>query len=126
MSVILLISTITITLALVFYSIGVWSERISRYLKPWHVATFWTGFVFDVTGTTAMHFISENPFDLSDPHTLTGQIALWLMLAHASWATVVIRRNKTALRKKFHRYSLFVWLVWLVPYIGVIIMGMSK
>jgi len=126
MSVILLVSTITITLALVFYSIGVWSERISRYLKPWHVVTFWTGFVFDVTGTAAMHFISENPFDLSDAHTLTGQIALWLMLAHASWATVVIRRNNTTLRKKFHRYSLFVWLVWLVTYIGGMIMGMSK
>jgi len=126
MSVILLISTITITLALFFYSIGVWSERISRYLKPWHVATFRTGFLFDVTVTTAMHFISENPFELSDSHTLTGQIALWLMLAHASWATVVIRRNKTALRKKFHRYSLFVWLVWLVPYIGGMIMGMTK
>jgi hypothetical protein len=37
-----------ITLALLFYSIGVWSERISRYLKPWHIAAFWTGFIFYV------------------------------------------------------------------------------
>lgn len=29
---ILLFSTITITLALIFYSLGVWAERISRYL----------------------------------------------------------------------------------------------
>jgi hypothetical protein len=29
--------------ALIFYSVGVWSERIARYLKPWHVAAFWTG-----------------------------------------------------------------------------------
>ena len=86
MSPILLFSTVTITLALVFYSLGVWAERISRYLKKWHVITFWIGFTFDVTGTVAMHFISKHLFDLTDFHTLTGQIALWLMLAHAIWA----------------------------------------
>lgn len=86
---------------------------------------FWIGFGFDVTGTLAMHFISDNPFDLSDIHTLTGQIALWLMLFHAIWATSVIRKNKTALRKKFHRYSMFVWLIWLIPYLGGMVMGME-
>ena len=122
----LLFSTITITLALIFYSIGVWAERFSRMLKKWHVVTFWTGFGFDVTGTLAMHFISDNPFDLTDIHTLTGQIALWLMLFHAIWATTVVRKNKTELRKKFHRYSLLVWLIWLIPYLGGMIMGMNN
>ena len=126
MSTILQISTITITLALVFYSIGVWAERISKYLKKWHVVTFWIGFTFDVTGTTAMHFISEDPFDLTNLHTLTGQIALWLMLAHAIWATRVIKKDNRIFRVKFHRYSLFVWLIWLVPYIGGMLMGMMK
>jgi uncharacterized repeat protein (TIGR03987 family) len=125
MSGILIFSFVTITLALIFYSIGVWSERISRYLKLWHVVTFWIGFSFDVTGTLAMHFISDNPFDLTDPHTLTGQIALWLMLAHATWATMVVRKDHTVLRKNFHRYSLIVWLIWLIPYIGGMILGMQ-
>jgi len=59
-------------------------------------------------------------------HTLTGQIALWLMLAHAVWATSVVRKNKTTLRKNFHRYSLIVWAIWLIPYIGGMILGMTK
>lgn len=122
----LLFSTVTITLALVFYSIGVWAEKISKMLKSWHVVTFWIGFAFDVTGTLAMHFLAENPFDLTDIHTLTGQIALWLMLFHAIWATGVVRKNKTHLRKKFHRYSLLVWLIWLIPYFGGMIMGMKN
>lgn len=126
MSSLLLFSTITITLALLFYSLGVWAERFSRYLKKWHVVTFWTGFAFDVTGTVAMHFISDHPFDLTDLHTLTGQIALWLMLAHAIWATLVVRNNNEKLRVKFHQYSLFVWLIWLIPYFGGMIAGMSK
>lgn len=125
MSKILLFSIIAINLALLFYSIGVWSERFSKYLKKWHVVTFWIGFTFDVFGTVAMHFISDNPFDLTDMHTLTGQIALWLMLAHAIWATYVVRENKTELRKGFHRYSIFVWLVWLIPYIGGAMLGLG-
>lgn len=32
------LATIIITAALVFYSIGVWSERIQGRLKPWHPA----------------------------------------------------------------------------------------
>ena len=125
MSKILILSTILINLALIFYSIGVWAERFSKYLKKWHVIVFWAGFTFDVLGTSAMHYISERPFDFTDMHTLTGQIALWLMLAHATWATLVVRKNKTELLKKFHRYSLFVWLIWLIPYFGGMIMGMN-
>jgi len=121
-----LTSAVLITLALVFYSIGVWSERMARHLKPWHVVAFWTGFAFDVSGTWVMHKIAEGRFDLRDPHTLTGQIALWLMLAHASWATWVIRKGSEDLRVNFHRYSLFVWLVWLVPYFGGMYIGMRR
>lgn len=50
----LVLSTTLITLIRIFYLVGVWSERISRYLKGRHVATFWTGFFFDVAGTLAM------------------------------------------------------------------------
>ncbi|MGB2959589.1 MAG: HsmA family protein [Bacteroidota bacterium] len=121
-----IVSTVLITLALLFYSVGVWSERIARYLKSWHVAAFWTGFFFDVSGTFAMHRLAEGPFDLLNAHTLTGQIALWLMLAHAIWATRVVRNGSREVRRGFHRYSLFVWLVWLVPYFGGMYLGMSK
>ncbi|MGB6122746.1 MAG: HsmA family protein [Bacteroidota bacterium] len=121
-----IVSTVLITLALLFYSVGVWSERIARYLKSWHVAAFWTGFFFDVSGTLAMHRLAEGSFDLLNAHTLTGQIALWLMLAHAIWATRVVRNGSREVRRGFHRYSLFVWLVWLVPYFGGMYLGMSK
>jgi uncharacterized repeat protein (TIGR03987 family) len=120
------LATILITLALVFYSVGVWTERFSRYLKGWHVAAFWTGFLFDVTGTLSMAQLSEDPFNLLHIHTLTGQIALWLMLIHAIWATYVVRKGSEPIRIRFHRYSLMVWLIWLIPYFGGMIMGMTK
>lgn len=122
----LVLSSTLITLALVFYSTGVWSERISRYLRKWHVVAFWTGFMFDVAGTLAMSRLSEDPFNLLKIHTLTGQIALWLMLIHAIWATHVVRKGSEITRKQFHRYSLVVWIIWLIPYFGGMIMGMTK
>ena len=123
---ILLTSSITlISLALIFYSLGVWAERISRYLKMWHVIAFWTGFIFDVSGTWAMHIIAKNPFDLTNPHTLTGQIALWLMLAHAIWASIVVKRGDKKELINFNKYSVIVWLFWLIPYISGLYMGMK-
>jgi len=124
MPTILVVATVLITLALIFYSLGVWAERIARYLKPWHVAAFWTGFAFDVSGTWVMHIMSQGPFEPTDSHTLTGQIALWLMLAHAIWATWVAHKGSEKARKGFHRYSLVVWLIWLVPYFGGMYLGM--
>ena len=121
----IIISSTLIMLALIFYSLGVWSERIARYLKPWHVIAFWTGFTFDVSGTWTMHLMAKGPFNLLEIHTITGQIALWLMLAHALWATLVIKRGSERVLKSFHRYSIIVWLVWLVPYFGGIYMGMK-
>ena len=120
-----ILSSVLITLALVFYSIGIWAERIARILKPWHVLTFWTGFTFDVLGTLAMHKMAVGKFDILEPHTLTGQIALWLMLGHAIWATIVIRKHESSMLTKFHKISIFVWLFWLIPYFGGMFLGMS-
>ncbi len=39
------------TLALLFYSIGVWAERIKKRLKKWHLIFFWLGLIFDTLGT---------------------------------------------------------------------------
>ena len=124
MSLNLILSITLITLALVFYSLGVWAERISRYLKPWHLAAFWIGFTFDISGTVSMFKLSPGPFDLTNFHTLTGQIALWLMLFHAIWATRTVLKGREETRKNFHRYSLLVWLIWLVPYVGGLYLGM--
>jgi uncharacterized repeat protein (TIGR03987 family) len=121
---ILVFSTIAITLALVFYSIGVWSERLARILKPRHLAFFWAGFVFDTTGTTLMTILATTTSNgnFLDLHALTGVIAIVLMLFHAIWATIsLISRNEQRLRS-FHRFSLAVWIIWLIPYfIGFIV-----
>jgi uncharacterized repeat protein (TIGR03987 family) len=122
----LVIASILITLALVSYSVGVWSERIARFLKPWHVMAFWIGFAFDLGGTLGMHMMASQPFNVLLPHTMTGQLALWLMLVHAVWASAVSSRGTERSREGFHEYSLVVWSIWLVPYFGGMALAMRR
>ena len=44
--------------------------------------------------------IAKGPFNILEPHTLTGQIALWLMLLHAIWATRVIIKQDESMKNK--------------------------
>jgi len=107
-------ASIIITAALVFYSIGVWSERIQGMLKSWHLVFFVLGLICDTWGTGMMlNFAGGITFDI---HGLSGLIAIILMFIHAAWATVVlIRKNENAIQN-FHKFSVLVWVIWLIPY----------
>jgi len=111
-------------LALLCYTIGVWGERLSGRMRPWHAAFFWLGLMADTTGTELMRRIAGG-FHLT-LHGATGALALILMLVHAIWATVVlVRRDERALMT-FHRISVVVWAIWLVPFIGGMVAGMRR
>lgn len=123
MSTQLILAIITITAALVFYTIGVFSERKSGTLTKKHVILFWIGLCFDTTGTTIMSTIAKGGSLLS-PHGFTGMLAILLMLFHALWATVVFRKHDKKKLQNFHKFSIVVWLIWLVPYVLGMFIGM--
>ncbi len=108
------VALVLITLALVFYSIGVWSERWAGRLKPWHLIFFWSGLACDTTGTAVMMDMAGG-IGL-DVHSLTGVLAILLMIIHAIWATTVLARKDERAIVNFHRFSVLVWLIWLIPY----------
>lgn len=108
------IPTIIITFALIFYSIGVWSERFQGKLKAWHLVFFWLGLVCDTWGTGLMIDLAGGL--TADVHGITGMLAIVLMLVHAIWATIVLARKDQHWINNFHKFSIIVWLIWLVPY----------
>jgi uncharacterized repeat protein (TIGR03987 family) len=112
-----------INLALVLYTIGVWSERIQHRLKWWHLFFFWAGLSADTIGTMAMSVLSGSLFEASF-HGITGNTAIALMLAHAVWATVVLVKKNETMILKFHRFSIFVWIIWLIPMVTGGVFGM--
>lgn len=121
-----LASAITfITAALIFYTIGVWSEKFQKTLKPWHVIIFWLGLACDTIGTTLMEKMAEAG-SLFSFHGITGLSAILLMLFHAVWATIVLLKKDTKMMTTFHTLSVIVWFIWLIPYISGLIYGMTN
>ena len=115
---------IIINLALLFYSIGVWSERLQGRLKVWHTIFFWMGLVCDTWGTGLMfEFVGGMSYDT---HGVSGLLAIILMLVHAIWATVVLVKKDEKMIVNFHKFSIFVWLVWLIPYFSPMIFQMVE
>jgi uncharacterized repeat protein (TIGR03987 family) len=118
----LLASIIVITCALIFYTIGVWSEHHAKTLKPWHAVMFVLGLTCDASGTYIMTRIAQAEQSIGNPtlNTImawTGTIALCLMAFHAIWAIVVLVRGRESELHAFHRFSITVWAIWLIPYI---------
>lgn len=102
----LLIRVILITSALVFYSIGVWSEKIAVKLKGWHLIFFWLGLSTDTAGTTLMATLSAG--FAWNIHGVTGIIAIVLMFIHTIWATIVLIRKDEKMITNFHKFSIFM------------------
>lgn len=114
---------LTINLALVLYSTGVWAERVQRVLRRWHVVCFGLGLASDATGTYLMTRIAATNLSNGVPSGglvvlmgWTGTLAILLMAVHFAWAVVVLLRNRPRELASFHRFSVVVWVIWLVPY----------
>ena len=106
--------SIIMAAALVFYSIGVWGERIQGRLKWWHFVFFVLGLICDTWGTGMMlDMVGGLTFDI---HGISGLIAIILMFIHAVWALIVLLKKNEKMIQNFHKFSLFVWVVWLIPY----------
>ena len=63
-----------ISSALVFYTIGVWGERLQRKLKFWHLIFFLLGLLADTVGTSLMEHIAELTHLHDEMHTVQGQL----------------------------------------------------
>ena len=125
---------VLITGALLAYTTGVWAERRSGVLKPWHAGFFALGLALDVAGTATMSAIARSGQAaatgaagvLTGIMQVTGAAALVLMAAHLAWALVVLIRGSERARGRFHRFSTTVWAIWLVPYFTGMVGSMAS
>jgi len=120
----LLTAVILFTVALFFYTTGVWSERFHRGLKSWHVVVFALGVFTDAWATWVTYqFIGAIVYT---PHALFGFIALFLMTLHFLWAISVVIVQNEGMKIRFHHFSVFAWGVWMVSYLTGFILGIER
>lgn len=114
-----------ISSALVFYTIGVWGERLQKKLRFWHLVFFLLGLLADTVGTALMEHIARLTGLHDEVHTVTGIIAILLMFIHAMWAIWTYTKGSEKAKEHFNRFSIVVWIIWLIPYCIGVYLGMS-
>ena len=124
MPLLLLLSVLLFTLAMVLYTLGVWSERRAHRLKPWHAKVFFGGVIVD-TAATVLTYVYVGAIVIT-PHALMGFVSLSLMALHCVWAAWVLRKGNEHALTHFHKFSIFVWSVWMVSYLSGFALGMMK
>ncbi len=117
-------AVILFTIAMIFYTWGVWAEKHASRLKPWHVKMFACGVGVD-TLATVLTFIVVGGI-VWTPHAIMGFISLALMAIHFLWALRVIRRGDERALTNFHKLSLIVWVIWMFSYLSGFASGIGK
>ena len=115
MNISILVGTITVTAALLAYSIAVLTEQFKKKVNKVVLIFLTSGLILDITATSFMIYGSSNSaFTL---HGMLGYSALLAMLID----TYLIWKNYLKfgeiIKKSIHQYSLMAYLWWIVAFI---------
>lgn len=122
----LILASSAMVLALILYSFGVWGEKLSGTIKKIHLVSFALGFIMDTTGTMLMSEIAKNNGGSKlGLHQITGAIAVGLMFIHLIWAMWVYIKGDENAKRNFHKFSLGVWIIWLISFVLGMLVGMN-
>ena len=118
MNTLLIIGTIIVTGALIFYSIAVWSEQRQKVLTPFILTTLTIGICLDVTATAFMIAGSRNiPFTF---HGVLGYSALSAMLVDTvlTWRFWRSEKVHQPVTRGLHLYTRFAYSWWVLAYLA--------
>ncbi|GHV47928.1 membrane protein [Clostridia bacterium] len=111
----LLSAFVVISFAFLLYSVSAWALIITKHFWRWNLILFWIGFVFDCAGAFLMSAIAgDSP---AHPiHAVAGVDAMVFMLLHTLCATIIYARKHRRTMHVFHKFTLLVWIIWLIPF----------
>jgi len=124
MPTLIIYATILFTVALVLYSVAIWSDRRSPQIKLWQLSVFFIGVVADIWGVWLSYlFVGQLVFT---PHAILGFTALGLMLLHFIWLLLAFKSKDQQKMVSFRRFGVAVWCVWLISYLSGFLSGIQK
>ena len=118
MNSLLIIGTLIVTGALIFYSIAVWTEQRRKIFTPFILTTLTIGICLDVTATAFMIAGSRKlPFTF---HGLLGYTALAAMLIATllTWRYWRSERKQQPVSRGLHLYTRFAYAWWVIAYLA--------
>jgi uncharacterized repeat protein (TIGR03987 family) len=124
MNALLIAGSSIVTLALIFYSIGILTEQRRKQLSLFVLGFVTAGVVCDISGTLLM--IIGSGFRVLTLHGLIGYTALGGMLADTLLLWKARKRNQGSPSRRLHLYTRIAYVWWIVAYLSGVIMSMSR
>ncbi len=102
--------------ALLLYSLVIWSHQFKKRLSPWMVWLFGIGLTADISGTVFLCVMATSNF-IFNLHTIFGLISLLIMALHFGWAllSIILCGRFEAY---FKRWSVVAWFIWLGAFVS--------
>ena len=122
---IILVSVISITTALLLYTVAVWRNWQLKLLTTTHVVLLWLGLAADALATRMMGMSIDGEL-VWDFHTISGYAGLVLMALLAATGTWARWTDRQALLTSFHRFAIPVWVIWVISYATGIVIGIQR
>ena len=116
-----LIGVLGMLVAMVLYSIGVWSAYRAKGFVQKSVMFIFGGVIFDVIGTGCMFVTAGNKFLFYTPlnivHTSAALVAFFGMLAVGIFGVWAVQSKKDELLAKLSRWALAPWTLWAIIFV---------
>jgi len=116
---------ILVTFALLSYSFSLLTEQFKRKILRRVMVFITLGVLFDISATLFMILGSRNsPFTF---HGMVGYSALLVMIVECSmlWRLYLQKGMNADVPKRLHRFSLFVYIWWVIAYITGSVIAMT-
>jgi uncharacterized repeat protein (TIGR03987 family) len=121
----IMIGILSVIVALVLYTIGVWGAFRAHTVNRKHLIYLWVGFVFDVL-TTAMMALQVGGIQ-NDLHSILALIAMFGMLAGAAIGTWAYIAGRDAVSAAVARWLLAPWILWVFVFVwGMMTRGAAR
>jgi uncharacterized repeat protein (TIGR03987 family) len=103
-------SELLFIIAMVLYTVAIISNRVIGYIRFWMLVTFAVALCCDGVGTWAVCYTANNW--VWNFHTISGAVALAVMAIHTFLGWLAYGGDD----RKFSRYSIIAWLIWLASF----------
>lgn len=121
---IIAVSVVSITLALVLYTIAAWRNWRLKILTTAQVVLIWSGLAADALATRMMGMsVKVTNWDF---HTISGYTGLALMACLAVSGTWALRTQRSEWLANFHRVFAPIWVIWFASYATGVWIGVQR
>ena len=121
---IIIVSVVSITFALILYTVAIWRNWRLKLLTGSQLVLLWLALAADSLATQMMAMsVEETTWDLHTISGYTGLVLMALLVVAGSWS---MWQQRESVLRSFHRLAAPVWIFWFISYASGVVVGVQK